>query len=94
MSSPIKPNDAKEIALAHLKQLETGANLELVLVEIRELPFGWLFFYDSKRHQETREFKYAIAGNVPFLITRKDGRVHTTGTARPVEEYLSAFEGY
>jgi hypothetical protein len=89
-------NQAREIALVHVGRIEAAAGLPFVLLDgsTREFPFGWLFFYDSKRHQETQDIEDAIAGNAPFVVTRADGKIHTLGTAMPVAHYLREFEGY
>ena len=57
-----------------------------------ERPFGWVFFYDSRRHQETDEFEYTLAGNAPLIVNRHDGSLYSTGTALPVEHYIRAYE--
>jgi hypothetical protein len=57
-----------------------------------ERAFGWVFFYDSKRHVETGDFRDALAGNAPIVVTKSDGQVHVTGTAFPIEHYLKKFE--
>jgi len=51
--------------------------------KIRALPFGWLFFCDSKRHQETREFKYAIRRECALLdnAKRRKGTHHGNCTS-------------
>lgn len=59
--------------------------------ETIEKNFGWVFFYDSKEHAETSDFRYALAGNAPIVVTR-DGVIHETGTALPLEKYLERFE--
>lgn len=59
--------------------------------ETIERSFGWVFSYDSKRHDETRDIRDAIAGNAPIVVTKADGRIHVTGTADPVEHYLEKF---
>jgi hypothetical protein len=86
-------NDAEQIARDFIRTFERGADCELVLLDHRtiERDFGWVFFWDSKRHQETRDISDAPAGNAPVVVTRKDGRVHLTGTARPLEHYLRDF---
>lgn len=85
--------DAEKIALGYVKSKEAEAGCELVLLDrsTRETAFGWVFFYDSKEHLETGDFRYALAGNAPIVVTLADGRVHETGTARPLEEYLREF---
>lgn len=51
----------------------------IVLVEEREL--GWLVYYDSGRHQKTKNVRDALAGNAPFLVSKEDGTVFETCTA-------------
>ena len=57
-----------------------------------ERPWGWVFFYTSKLWHETQEFRYAIAGNGPFLVERSTGKVQPLGTAHPVQHYIAAYE--
>jgi Immunity protein 35 len=86
-------NEAQQIARAHVKAMGQTAGIELVMFDQHtiEREFGWVFFYDSKRHIETGNISDAIAGNAPLIVT-KDGHVHSTGTAHPVEHYLREFE--
>lgn len=57
-----------------------------------ERPFGWVFFYDSKRHVETGDFRDALLGNAPLIVDRRDGSVHITGTANTVDYYIAEYE--
>lgn len=57
-----------------------------------EREWGWVFFYDSRLHQETGDFRYAIAGNSPFIVRRRDGVVLKTGTSQPVENFIREFQ--
>ena len=65
---------------------------ELIISNALEKPWGWVFFYNSKRFLETRDDRHAIAGNGPFLIERETGRLFETGTARPLEYYIANYE--
>ena len=58
MSDGISQDDARRKAEDYLA--ERQANLELVIVDVREFPVGWVFFYDSKIHQETRSISHAL----------------------------------
>jgi len=89
----ITRSDARQLALNYVKDHEQASGLELVLLDhfTIERNFGWVFFYDSKRHSETGNLSYALAGNAPIVVTRADGRVHVTGTAQPLEQYLEKF---
>ena len=53
--SEMTETDARRIALDYLKTIERGASCEVELVDrdTIERSFGWIFFYQSKRHLET-----------------------------------------
>jgi len=87
-------SEARQIALDFVKAMEADAGCELVLIEGRtiERNFGWVFFYQSRRHLETGNIGDALAGNAPIVVTRADGRIHETGTAHNIEYYLRKFE--
>jgi hypothetical protein len=57
-----------------------------------ERSWGWVFFYDSRKHHETGDFQYMIAGNAPYIVNRFDGSMHVTGTARATEHYIAEYE--
>ena len=57
-----------------------------------ERTFGWVFFYDSRRHRETGDFRFEIAGNAPYIVNRSDGSVVATGTAHSPEHYIAQYE--
>jgi hypothetical protein len=68
-----------------------GITPMIVDTETQEREFGWVFFYDSREHVETGDVLYALAGNAPVVVLR-DGTIRTTGTARPLSQYLSEIE--
>jgi hypothetical protein len=86
--------EARQLALNFLQSREQEADDEVVLLDdyTMEKPFGWVFFFDSKRHVETGDIRDAVAGNAPIVVTKTDGQVHVTGTAFPIEHYLKEFE--
>jgi hypothetical protein len=45
----------------------------------------------SKLFRDTGDFKHAIAGNAPVIVDRRDGSLHPTGTAHPIEHYVEQF---
>jgi hypothetical protein len=57
-----------------------------------ERTWGWVFFYNSKRYLETREIRYALAGNAPYIVNRYTGALSVTGTAHPIEHYIAEYE--
>ena len=54
--------------------------------------FGWVFFWQSQAYLETGDETTVLVGNAPLLIARADGRLHETGTARPIETYIENFK--
>ncbi len=95
MAMIMTKSEAEQVAREYLKNREGDAGCELVLIDQHtiERPFGWVFFYDAKRHVETGDFRYALAGNAPIVVTNTDGRIHETGTAYPLEHYLKEYGG-
>jgi hypothetical protein len=68
-----------------------GDELTLVHNATIERPFGWVFFYSSKRWL-AGDLRFALAGNAPILIDRRDGQVRVAGTEFPIEHYLRNYE--
>jgi hypothetical protein len=82
--------EAREVAERYLA--ERHPKLDPVVVDdgTREEPFGWVFFWTGRAHGRTGDPRRALAGNGPLVVTR-DGAVHETGTAFPLEAYLRRF---
>jgi|SRR6478736_2488931 len=55
-------------------------------------PWGWVFFYTSKKWRETNDIRYAIAGNAPLIVEKATGKVIPTGTAMRTETYIENYE--
>lgn len=84
-------DEAKKIALASLDKKRIP--LELVILDdlTRPKPYGWIFFYNSKKFLETDDIMWALAGNGPAVVLH-DGEVHFLTTAYPIEEAIAMFE--
>ncbi|QSI30217.1 hypothetical protein GNX71_11730 [Variovorax sp. RKNM96] len=67
---------------------------EFILLDEQTLekPWGWVFFYTSKKWHETRDGRYAVAGNAPILVEKRTGQLIATGTAMPTEHYIENYE--
>ena len=65
---------------------------EMIITRVAERPLCWVVYYTSRPYHETREARFAIAGNGPYLVSREDGTLFTTGTAPPIEERILAAE--
>lgn len=60
--------------------------------ETIEKEWGWVFFYQSKKYIETGDIGEMLAGNAPYIVNKKNGQLHVTGTAEDIEYYISEFE--
>ena len=52
----------------------------------------FVFFYNSAKYLDSENISYALAGNAPVIFDRTKGLFIETGTARPIAEYIEAYE--
>ena len=71
---------------------ETDDSLVILHERTLEKPWGWVFFYTSKQFHETGDFRFALAGNAPYIVERETGRLIETGTALSLDEYIANYE--
>ena len=57
-----------------------------------EKPYGWVFFYNSKKYLETRVISYALAGNGPVIVNKHDATVEFFGTFKSPNEFIAEYE--
>ncbi len=83
---------AREVAVATLAASgfrEAG----LVLIDARTEHFeaGWVYYYQSARHMETRELQDMLAGNAPLFVPRNGEMPQFISYHRPAAESVDAF---
>ena len=59
-----------------------------------ERAYGWVFFYQSRSYLESGNELQMLVGNAPLIINKFTGSVTLTGTALPIEHYLSQYESH
>ncbi|WGH74671.1 YrhB domain-containing protein [Tenacibaculum tangerinum] len=59
---------------------------------VEKTDYGIIFFYNSKKHIEAGEIRYALAGNAPFLVEKETEKIVEFGTALPLEEYIKEYQ--
>lgn len=64
-----------------------------MITEVEERPVGWIFYYQRERHGETGDWRDMLAGNAPILVDRVTGEAHVTGTAYPIDHYITEYAG-
>lgn len=85
---------AEAIATAYVAEVARTLGVELVILADQTIEFstGWVFFYQSRSYIDRGAISDAIVGNAPLIISKRDGAVHVTGTALPIEDYIHEFE--
>ena len=83
-----------EIAEKHVKEIEKESRIDLLIgyEETIKKPYGHIFFYTSKKFVKTGDFKYAIAGNTPFLVEKNSGKIISFGSSESDEYYINEYE--
>ena len=87
-------DEARDIVDRELQScvLPNGDDLVVLDEHTIEKPWGWVFFYQSRRFRDTGDFGYLLAGNAPYIVNRHDASIHVTGTAQPIECYIDEYE--
>jgi len=65
--------------------------LVLQLEKTIEFELGWVFFYQSKKYIETGNLGDSLVGNSPFIVDKRSGEIHVTGTAYPTKKYIQDY---
>ena len=86
--------EARNLAMEKILRDWTIKNAEPVIIDeiTIEKDFGWVFFYDSSRFLETKEFSDTLLGNAPIIVNKFDCSTHYTGTANETEYYIAEYE--
>ena len=91
----ITKEQAKQLVLEAINSGPPDSD-ELVILDEHtiEKPWGWVFFYNSKKFCHTGDHNFALLGNGPFIVERETGKLIGTGSAYPIEEYIANYEKY
>jgi Immunity protein 35 len=87
----ISNDQAKFIANTYLDNLQETNGVSIQITKIQEESFGWVFFYQSQEYLKTGSLSSMLAGNAPFIIDNKDGKVQVLGTAESADFYIKKY---
>jgi hypothetical protein len=90
----ITRDEAIERVLAALRARAVGGADGVVILESKtiEKPYGWAFFYNSRKFIETGELLYCLVGGGPVVVLADTGAIHELGSARPPLEEIAKLE--
>jgi immunity protein 35 of polymorphic toxin system len=85
--------EALELVATMLRQMSTPDDPFVVVdEETIETTYGWVFFFDSKKHLETGDHRYALAGNVPIMVNKHDATVEFFALYKSLSESIAEYE--
>lgn len=84
---------ALELVSRKFQQMTTPDDPFVVVEEETiEKPYGWIFFYNSKKYIESGQIRFALAGNGPVIVNKRTETVEFCGTNRSVQELIEDYE--
>jgi len=83
---------AEQIASATIASLKSGLDLVILGDKTVERPFGWVFFYTTKKYLETKDPNDIMPGNSPLIVDRETGETHFLSTSAPPSRAIEEYE--
>jgi hypothetical protein len=85
---------ARELVLSEMYKKPISADFELVVLDEQtiERPFGWVFFYNTRKYAETGDRRASLIGNCPIVVERMTGRLTRLATGDPLDAQLARYE--
>lgn len=85
---------ARQLAEDYIHQLNIspGDSLFIEDKEIIEQPYAWIFPYNSKRYASTKDIKYAVGGNSPIFVSKRDCKISVYRSGLTVDEMIDEHE--
>ena len=79
---------AEELAKTWIR-IATDDSCEISRID--DKPYGWVFHYQRKDYDPDDFYTHTI-GNAPLIVDRMNLEVVCTGTAKPLEFYITQYE--
>ena len=90
--TPLSRDKALEIAVKKVADLPRSNECIIVEEDTIEKPFGWVFFYTTKKFVETKDKKFIRPGNGPIVVERSNGKVTHLPSSIPPKRAIEEFE--
>jgi hypothetical protein len=87
-----KPQALKLASDRLLKMSPSDDIFAIVDAETIEKPFGWVFFYNSKKFLDGGRYSDRLAGNGPVIVNAHNGTVEFFGSGRSPLEIVQEYE--
>ncbi|HYC57704.1 MAG TPA: YrhB domain-containing protein [Candidatus Binatia bacterium] len=90
-AAELKIADATAIASAAVRAMPPPGSRILLEEKTVEAEFGWVFFYTTRRYQETSDPADLVPGDSPFVVDRSDGAIHFLSSSMPPAAAIEAY---
>jgi hypothetical protein len=90
----ISREEARSLVEAIIAETELPGGDAAIIVDNAtiEKDWGWVFFYQSRQFLDTGDFSSRLLGNAPIIVNGRTGVAAHTGTAYPIEHYITEYE--
>lgn len=87
-------DEAKAAVIEQLHGRGVGGADGIAIIESEtiEKPYGWIFFYNSRRYVESGDLVYAFAGQGPVVVVADTREVIELGSAYPSQVAIQQLE--
>jgi hypothetical protein len=89
----LSKTDAEALVLEQLKKFQSPDHpIAISQAKTIERPFGWIFFYNTRKYLETGNVIDGLAGNWPFLVNKYNGSVVVMRSDQSVNDFIGEYE--
>ena len=82
---------AKETATRYLISIWDVSDDTFVITRTQEEDFCWIFFWQSEKFLMTGKVSHVLTGNAPLIISKKDGKIYSTGEPYDLNHWVKLF---
>jgi len=90
----ISKSEAEALVGQYLRGKERpGLPFAIYEAKTIEKPYGWIFFYNSRKFIETQDMLSRLAGNGPIVVNKFTEKIIPLAANKPVEDSIAEYEG-
>ncbi|MEO8001640.1 MAG: YrhB domain-containing protein [Arenimonas sp.] len=84
-------NSAEKAVTELLAKVAQEIRIELMISDVIEQDFGWIFLYDTLEQIESGVSSSYLASNVPLIFDKSDGIIYTSEKAASIDAYIAQY---
>lgn len=84
-------NSAEKAVTELLAKVAKQISIELMVSDVIEQDFGWVFLYDTLEHVESGNLNSSLSVSVPLIFDKSDGIIYTSEKAASLEAYVAQY---